>query len=745
ILFYGLGALFGAILNTRGLFGKVAWAPVLNNVVTLAVIVAYYLTPGDLENSLTNPKLVVLGVGTTLGIVAQALYLVPSLRRMGVDLRPKWGIDARLKHFGGMGVAVLAYVLVSQVGFIITTRVASQYDESGPVLFQNAWLLLQVPYGVLGVSLITAIMPRMSRAAAAEDTTSVVADLSLASRLSTVGLLPIVALFTLHGSTLGVALFSLRGNTAAIDNAGRLGMTVAVSAFGLLPFAIGLIQLRVFYARQQPWIPTYLMALTVLVRIPFMLWIPPFVRPDQVVGWLSFINGVGFAVGALAGGVILWRQLGHLDTKALLRTTVTVLAASLIAVGVDVLLGLLLPVGTLEDALGVLAGSLVAMTLHTIVVLGIGYGLLLVFKLPETAGMVEAITARLPGRLGSAARTDATVAPATAIQADLDPSMFEETTLLPQLSAAPLPYPYPNSRHDRTSGGGVVPEDTTADGFPTPTPRPAARPPRAAVRGPALVPGAAVAGGRYRLLAAQGGSGLLRFWQARDTVLDRDVALTFADAAQMADPNQLDGPQAVLGRTLQLGRIDSPGLARVLDVVRGSSGGIVVAEWTTGRSLKDVAETGPPAIGVARAVRSLAGAAEAAHRAGAALGLDHPDRIRISSAGNAVLAFPGVPPGVDRHADVQGLGAILYALITATWPLPPPPGTEPTGSGTVGGMPGAVRREDGSPAPAREVRPGVPYEMSAVIARALQPGGGIRTAATVQTVLEQASVLDQPT
>ena len=745
ILFYGLGALFGAILNTRGLFGNVAWAPVLNNVVTLAVIVVYYLTPGDLENSLTNPKLVVLGVGTTLGIVAQALYLVPSLRRMGVDLRPKWGLDARLKHFGGMGVAVLAYVLVSQVGFIITTRVASQYDESGPVLFQNAWLLLQVPYGVLGVSLITAIMPRMSRAAAAEDTTSVVADLSLASRLSTVGLLPIVALFTLHGSTLGVALFSLRGNTAAIDNAGRLGMTVAVSAFGLLPFAIGLIQLRVFYARQQPWIPTYLMALTVLVRIPFMLWIPPFVRPDQVVGWLAFINGMGFAVGALAGGVVLWRQLGHLDTKALVRTTMTVLAASLIAIGVDVLLGLLLPVGTLEDALGVLVGSLVAMTMHTIVVLGIGYGLLLVFKLPETAGMVEAIAARLPGRLGSAARTGVTVAPTMRIEADLDPSMFEETTLLPRIPASPLPYPYPNSRYDRKSGGGVVPEDTTADGRPTPTPRPAEPPPRAVVRGPALVPGAAVAGGRYRLLAAHGGSGRLRFWQARDTVLERDVALTFADAAQAADPNQADGPQAVLGRTLQLGRVDSPGLARVLDVVRGSSGGIVVAEWTTGRSLKDVAETEPPAIGVARAVRALAGAAEAAHRAGAALGLDHPDRIRISSAGNAVLAFPGVPAGVDRHTDVQGLGAILYALITATWPLPAPAGTEVTGSGTVGGMPEAVRREDGSPAPAREVRSGVPYEMSAVIARALQPDGGIRTAATVQTVLEQASVLDQPT
>ncbi|MGV7637420.1 hypothetical protein PJI23_33905, partial [Mycobacterium kansasii] len=78
-------------------------------------------------------------------------------------------------------------------------------------------------------------------------------------------------------------------------------------------------------------------------------------------------------------------------------------------------------------------------------------------------------------------------------------------------------------------------------------------------------------------------------------------------------------------RTLRLGRVHSNGLARVLDVVRGSSGGIVVAEWIPSSSLADVAGTHPSAIGAAKAVRALAGAAEGAHRAGAALSIDHPD------------------------------------------------------------------------------------------------------------------------
>ena len=157
---------------------------------------------------------------------------------------------------------------------------------------------------------------------------------------------------------------------------------------------------------------------------------------------------------------------------------------------------------------------------------------------------------------------------------------------------------------------------------PLPPAVPPADAPRAPLRGPKLVPGASVAGGRYRLLAPHGGARGLKFWQAHDVKLDREVALTFVDSEQRADggadDTRGDGPQAVLSRTLRLGRISSPGLARVLDVVRGSSGGIVVAEWTRGRSLREMADTTPSPLGAANAIKSLAAAAEQAHRSGGA-------------------------------------------------------------------------------------------------------------------------------
>lgn len=732
IFFYGYSALFGAILNTRGVFGLVAWAPVVNNLVTLLTLAVYALLPGTLQASLTNPQLLVLGIGTTLGIVAQAAVVIPALRRCGVALRPQWGLDARLRRFGGMAVAAVGYVLVSQVGLAVTYRVASAADESGIALFGNAWLLLQVPYGIIGVSLLTAIMPRMSRAAAAGDHRGVLADLSLGSRLSTVSLVPIIALFTVYGSTLGVALFGY--GAADPETAGRLGATVAASAFGLLPFAIVLLQLRVFYARQQAWIPTAVNGFMVALRVPLMLLTPAVLAPQNVVLGLAAVHGVSFLAGSLAGAVLLRRQLGALDTRALLRTVALVTLASLAGLAVDRGLSVTLGLHRLGDTLGSV-GAAIEFAVHAVIVLGVTAAVMLALRLPELAPVMPALST-LRGRLGATPSSS--------------PARARTATI--------LPYPGAISTGDHERGGGRAVSaqqnspETSSVAAPTEAIPTAATPteavgvaPRGPVRGPRLVPGAAVAGGRYRLLVSHGGAGALRFWQARDTTLDRDVALTFVDAGQSgvgADP-EAEGPQAVLSRTRRLGGLDTPGLARVLDVVRGSSGGIVVSEWTTGRSLREVAESTPSPVGAANAVRTLAAAAEAAHRAGTSLAIDHPDRVRISSSGAAVLAFPGVTAGADQRGDVQGLGAVLYALLTARWPLPAPgvgESVEP-----VGAMARAPLGRAGTAVEPRTLRSDVPFEISAVAMRALQPDSGLRTAAAVQTVLDQAAVLDQRT
>jgi len=143
VIFYGLTSVFMAILNNRNVFGPAAWAPVVNNVVAIATLCLYVIVPGELSVdpvSMGNAKLLVLGLGTTFGVVAQAAVLLIAIRRERVNLRPLWGIDARLKRFGTMAAAMVLYVLISQIGLVVGTQIASTAAASGPAIYNYTWM-----------------------------------------------------------------------------------------------------------------------------------------------------------------------------------------------------------------------------------------------------------------------------------------------------------------------------------------------------------------------------------------------------------------------------------------------------------------------------------------------------------------------------------------------------------------------------------------------------------------------------
>ncbi len=245
-----------------------------------------------------------------------------------------------------------------------------------------------------------------------------------------------------------------------------------------------------------------------------------------------------------------------------------------------------------------------------------------------------------------------------------------------------------------------------------------------------LVPGARIAGGRYRLLVFHGGAPPLQFWQALDTALDRQVALTFVDPDGALPEDVL---QEILSRTLRLSRIDKPGIARVLDVVHSDHGGLVVAEWIRGGSLQEVADTAPSPVGAVRAMQSLAAAADTAHRAGVALSIDHPSRVRVSIEGDVVLAYPATMPDANPEDDIRGIGASLYALLVNRWPLPE--------FGVRSGLAPADRDGSGLPVEPNSIDRDIPFQISAVAVRAVQEDGGIRSASTLLNLLQQATAV----
>ncbi|SFS85197.1 murein biosynthesis integral membrane protein MurJ [Saccharopolyspora flava] len=345
IFFYGLSALAGAILQSKQIFSPPAWAPVVNNLVVIVTIGVYMLLPGEMSLNpvtMTDAHVLVLGIGVTLGVVSQAAIQIPALRSTGFTFRWRWGWDSRLSEFGGLALWMLAYVAVSQIGLVALSRVAFTGDAGGWSTYNYVWMLLQLPYGVIGFSIMTAILPRMSAAAADEDYAKVIDDLSLGNRLSTVTLMPVSAVMTALGVPLALSLFALRGETGS---ATTLGVALAISAFGVLPYALTMMQMRTFNALNDARTPTLIMVVMTVAKVLLAVLVAAILPSDQIVFGLTFVNSFTFIVGWLVGEAWLRHRLGPLGSRRFLATAGKSLIASVIgglaawgvAVGIDAL------------------------------------------------------------------------------------------------------------------------------------------------------------------------------------------------------------------------------------------------------------------------------------------------------------------------------------------------------------------------------------------------------------------------
>ena len=645
IFFYGMFSLFMAILNTKEHFRPGAWAPVANNVVSIAVLVAYMVLPGQLNpaapTSISNPHVLLLGLGTTAGVVVQCLIMLPALRKLGIDLRPLWGIDERLKQFGGMALAIVTYVAISQLGYIITTRIAFNADAAAQFIYQQHWMSLQMPYGIIGVTLLTAIMPRMSRNAADGDDEAVVADLTMGTKLTFIALIPIIIFMTALGPDIARALFAY--GSFSPEAANTLGLTISASSFTLIPYALVMLHLRVFYAREEAWTPTFIIAGITGTKVLLSALAPHIARePNHVVVLLGAANGFGFVAGALIGALLLRRKLGTLRAGDVLRTSAWAAGAAM--VGVAVMFGtrwLVRDVAGLHlpQALGRLIGAPSLGNLIEVALLGILFlvvtGLVLSrSKLPEVQNLGRAMQ-RIPGM-------------SRFIRPDEDRALEVGEVDLRDVSNQFL-------------------ASDTFNASPVPPPMSAG-----VVRGPRLVPGAGVSDGRFRLIRDHGAATGARFWHAREVSTGRDVALTFVDttgSAPMAPATPREAALEAAGvarRTRRLAKLGLPAVAENIEILSYRSGALVVADWVEGSSVKAVAESGQTlhTEAVANALAPLAGAMATAHEADVPLGLANRQQLRIDTEGHVRLAFPAVLPDATPATDADSFASAL-ALLTS--------------------------------------------------------------------------------
>ncbi|MEU0564175.1 murein biosynthesis integral membrane protein MurJ [Nonomuraea sp. NPDC005983] len=353
LAFFGVGAVAGAILNTRDRFAAPMWAPVLNNLVVIVVMLFYVVVAGDARSDIsriTDGDLALLGLGTTAGIVAQAVVLIVALKRIGFSFVPRFDVrNARLGEMGRAGVWTIGYVVITQLGFMLTTNLSSAAGAAvsghGITPYTLAFQLFQLPYGVIGVSVITAMLPRMSRAVGEGRLDDVRAEFGSSVRLISAVMVPVSLMLMVLGPAITVPLY--HHGVVPFEAAVYIGNVLQVYGLALVPFSIFQLLLRVFYSFGDTRTPVYVGAGTTAVNALLMYAFYVLLPYEYTVMGLAFAYAISYALGAAVAWVVASRRvhglggwtIGMSMTRMYLAALPTAVVALAAVWGVQQLLG----------------------------------------------------------------------------------------------------------------------------------------------------------------------------------------------------------------------------------------------------------------------------------------------------------------------------------------------------------------------------------------------------------------------
>jgi putative peptidoglycan lipid II flippase len=338
IFFYGMDSLLGAILNVRGRFGANMWTPVINNVIVILVGTLYIVMFGTKfskhPEELPSSAILLLAIGTTAGILVQSIALFPVLRRAGFRMRLRGDLRwSEISEIGRMAGWMLGYVFSQWAGNLVVQRVANAAGHSpsgsgaGYSAYSYAWSLFQLPYAIVGISVISALLPRMSGHATDRRYSKVREDFSTGVRLASVIVVPAAVFLAVLGAPLCEFLFSWGAST--VNDARYVGEVFGVFSLGLVPFMLTQLQLRVFYSFQQNRTPAIIgvvmLAVGIIGDLVALTVLP---KPHVVIG-LAAAYGFVTLTGAVIAWPLLLRRVGSLDGWKITRSLVRMFLATL--------------------------------------------------------------------------------------------------------------------------------------------------------------------------------------------------------------------------------------------------------------------------------------------------------------------------------------------------------------------------------------------------------------------------------
>ena len=381
IFFYGMDSLLGAILNVRGRFGANMWTPVINNVVVILVALLYMATVHDINaDTVSSFGLYLLGIGTTLGIVIQSVCLFPVMWRAGFSMRLTFDFRRReISEIGRMSGWMFGFVATQWLGNLVAQRVANSAGNSAAHLhpavsgvgypaYAYAWQLFQLPYAIVGISVISALLPRMSGHATDRRYSLVRDDFSKGVRVASVIVVPAAVFLGVLGAPLCEFLFA-HGNTTW-QQARYIGEVFGAFSIGLVPFMLTQLQLRVFYSFRENKTPAIVGMVMLIVGVIGNLVALQVLPPTRTVVGLAFAYVLVTVSGAILAWPLLLRRVGSLDgwriTRSLVRMFLATVPGLLFALVVMAAVGSFMHQGPLYGLVTTVIGGGGALLLYAL-------------------------------------------------------------------------------------------------------------------------------------------------------------------------------------------------------------------------------------------------------------------------------------------------------------------------------------------------------------------------------------------
>jgi putative peptidoglycan lipid II flippase len=348
IFFIGLVALFMGILNVLGHFAAPAMAPVFLNI---AMIGSVFLIAPLMIHPISG-----LAIGVLIGGLLQLLLQIPFLIKKGFFFWQKTkGLHPGLKRIGRLMLPAIFGAAVYQINILLGTLLASLLPEGSVSYLYYADRLVQFPLGIFAIAAATAILPSLSRQAAANDYEALKDTFIYAMRLVLFITIPsMVGLIVLRDPI--VTLLFKRGAFDA-ETTKRTAEALAYYGVGLWAFSAVRIVVSTFYALQDTKTPVKMATVSIFTNILLGI----ILMGPMLHSGLALATSLSSMLNL---GLLFWglrRKLGSFGWQAITASAFRSLMCSLgMGVTVWTVAGLIIPSEnqTLTGLLGGLLGSI---------------------------------------------------------------------------------------------------------------------------------------------------------------------------------------------------------------------------------------------------------------------------------------------------------------------------------------------------------------------------------------------------